>query len=78
MQCIDIKSVGGVLGLGSGVHIKPEGYGFDFIRLHEKELYTRNDKSLDGDEGIILKIHLIQLNMKRHTILMVVKMQKEL
>jgi hypothetical protein len=59
MQCIDIKGVGGVLGLRSGVYIKPEGYGFDFIWLHEKASYIRNDKSLDDNEGFVLKIKLI-------------------
>jgi hypothetical protein len=72
--CIDIKGVGGVLGLRSGVYIKPEGSGFDFIRLHEKGSYTRNDKPIDDDEGIVLRLHPIWLNMKRHTILMLVEM----
>jgi hypothetical protein len=73
IQCIDIKGVGGVLGLRSGVYMKPEGYGFDFIRLHEKGLYTWSDKSLDDDKEIALKIYLVRLNIKRHTILMLVK-----
>lgn len=74
MQYIDIKGVGGVSGLRSGVYIKPEGYGFDFIRLHEKGSYTRNDKLIDDDERIVRRLHPTWLNMKRHTLLMLVEM----